>query len=114
MAQKRKAPELHSEVLAGSDAEQEHKERLRKYAGAKKHSVAVASYIVANEPLLYKEAELLAACSSWLIFRFFYLAGKYRMIGGCTCKKHLLCAMCALRRSAKTVMVYALFPIIKI
>jgi len=107
MGQKRKAPELHSELLAGSDAEQEHKERLRKYSGAKKHSNAVADYIVDHDPLLFKEAELLRACSTWLIFRYFYTAGQYRMIGGCTCKKHLLCAMCALRRSAKTVMAYS-------
>lgn len=104
---KRKAPELHSELLAGSDTEREHKERLRKYAGAKNHTQAVADYILTNEATLYKEAELLRACSSWLVFRHFYTVGKYRLIGGCTCKKHLLCAMCALRRSAKTVMVYA-------
>lgn len=104
--QKRKAPDLLSEVLAGSDAEQEHKERLKKYSGAKKHSNQVADHIVAHEPTLYKEAELLRACSTWLIFRHYYTANQYKMIGGCTCKKHLLCAMCALRRSAKTVKEY--------
>lgn len=103
---KRKAPDLYSEVLAGTDAEQEHKERLKKYSGAKKHSNEVADYIVPHEPTLFKEAEALRACSTWLIFRFFYTAGQYKMIGGCTCKKHLLCAMCALRRSAKTVREY--------
>lgn len=107
MGRKRKAPELHTEILAGSDAEQEHKQRLARYAGAKSHTQAVADYILTNEATLYKEAELLRACSSWLVFRHFYTVGKYRLIGGCTCKKHLLCAMCALRRSAKTVMVYA-------
>jgi len=103
---KRKTPELHSEVLAGSDAEQGHKEKLRKYSGAKAHSVSVAEYIISNEPLLFKEAELLQACSSWLVFRHYFTVGKYRLIGGCTCKKHLLCAMCALRRAAKAVMAY--------
>lgn len=107
MGRKRKAPELVGEVLAGSDSEQEHKERLRKYSGAKKHAVAVADYILTHEGTLFNEAELLQACSTWLIFRYFYNAGQYRMIGGCTCKKHLLCAMCALRRSAKTVMAYS-------
>ena len=106
MSGKRKAPDLHSELLAGSDAEQEHKERLKKYSGAKKHSNEVADYIVNHELTLFKEAELLSACSSWLIFRHFYTANQYRLIGGCTCKKHLLCAMCALRRSAKTVREY--------
>ena len=104
--QKRKTPELVSELLAGSEPEQEHKERLKKYSGAKRHSNEVADHILAHNPTLYKEAELLRACSSWLIFRHFYTANKYRLIGGCTCKKHLLCAMCALRRSAKTVKEY--------
>lgn len=102
----RKAPELLSEVLADEGAEQGHRERLRKYTGAKRHSRDVASYILEHSPLLYKTAEQVRACSSWLIFRHYFTAGQYRLIGGCTCKKHLLCAMCALRRSAKTVREY--------
>lgn len=107
MGRKRKTPDLVTEVLAGQDHEQGHKEKLRKYSGAKQHSVSVAEYILANEPTLCKTADQVRACSTWLVFRHFYLAGQYRLIGGCTCKKHLLCAMCALRRSAKTVMAYS-------
>lgn len=103
---KKEAPDLLSEVLAGSDAEKGHTERLQKYSGAKKHTNKVAKYILDHDGVLYKEAEALQACSSWLIFRHFYTASKYKLIGGCTCKKHLLCAMCALRRSAKTVKEY--------
>jgi plasmid rolling circle replication initiator protein Rep len=106
-SRKKENPDLFSEVLAGKETDQGHEEKLRKYSGAKKHSNAVASYIIDHEGTLFKEAELLKACSSWLIFRFFYTKSKYRLIGGCTCKKHLLCGMCALRRSAKTVMAYS-------
>lgn len=101
----RKTPSLQME-LAGTEGEKGHKEKLRVYAGAKAHSMSVASYIITKEPVLFKEAELLQSCSSWLVFRHYLNAGKYRLIGGCTCKKHLLCAMCALRRAAKTVMAY--------
>lgn len=104
--QKRRAPDLLSEVVAGSDAEQEHKERLKKYSGAKKHSNEVAKHILAQEPTLYKEGEQVRDCSNMLVFRHYYTANQYKMIGGCTCKKHLLCAMCALRRSAKLVKEY--------
>jgi len=108
VTRQRKTPDLLPELLAGSaDAHQGHKEKLRRYSGAKAHTNTVAEYILQHEPVLHKEGELLQACSAWLVFRHFYLADQYRLIGGCTCKKHLLCAMCALRRSAKTVMVYA-------
>lgn len=103
---KRKAPDLISEVLAGQEAEEGHRERLRKFSSCKSHTLSVADYIVPHEPTLYKEAEAIRACSAWLIFRHFYTVSQYRLIGGCTCKKHLLCAMCALRRSAKTVREY--------
>ena len=105
--QKRKTPALISEVLAGSDTGQGHKQKLQQYAGAKHHALAVAKYILSEEPALYKVAEQVEACGAWLIFRHFYIQDKYRLIGGCTCRKHLLCAMCALRRSAKQVMAYA-------
>ena len=35
MGGKKRAPDLLSEVLAGKETDQEHKERLGKYAGAK-------------------------------------------------------------------------------
>lgn len=101
----RKTPSLQME-LAGTDGEKGHKEKLRKYAGAKSHSLSVAAHILQHEPLLYKEAEALQACASWLVFRHYFTVGRYRLIGGCSCKKHLLCAMCALRRAAKTVRAY--------
>ena len=106
MGAKKKAPDLLSEVLAGKETDQEHSERLGKYAGAKKHTDSVAAFILSKKPLLRKEWEALRVCSTWLVFRHFYRVGKYRLIGGCSCKKHLLCAMCALRRSARTVREY--------
>jgi len=99
-----KALGLSDVVLGnGSDSDQEHKEKLEKYSKAKQHQVSVADYILQHEPLLNKELIALQDCSTSLIFRHWYTVGQYRLIGGCTCKKHLLCAMCALRRSAKTV-----------
>jgi plasmid rolling circle replication initiator protein Rep len=92
--------------LAGSDAEQGHKEKLVRYSDAKRHQKTVLAHIVDHEPLLFKEAEALQACGSWLTFRNFYTIGQYRLISGCSCKKHLLCGLCALRRAAKQVKSY--------
>lgn len=104
-ARKRRAPSLRSE-LAGTDGERGHKEKLRLYGQAKAHQEAVRLWIIDHDPGLAKEAERMAECSSWLVFRHFFQVDKYRLIGGCTCRQHLLCAMCALRRSAKMVRAY--------
>lgn len=104
MVGKKNTLDLSSEVLAGSkDGEQGHIERLNRYAKAKAHQLGVIDYILTSASDLAREAEQMEGCSHTLIFRNWYTVNKYRLIGGCTCKKHLLCAMCALRRSAKTV-----------
>lgn len=104
MGLNKNALDLSAEVLANeTDEKQGHEKKLSRYAKAKQHQVNVADYILQHEPLLDKELVALQDCSNTLIFRHWYTVNKYRLIGGCTCKKHLLCAMCALRRSAKTV-----------
>lgn len=105
MVEKKNALNLDSEVLANeTNGEKEHLERLGRYAQAKQHQVNVADYILQHEPKMTRELSVLEECSKTLIFRHWHTVGVYRLIGGCTCKKHLLCAMCALRRSAKMVM----------
>lgn len=103
---KRKTPDLVSEVLAGTDAEQGHKEKLLRYSEAKRHQETVLDYILTNEPTMSKEQLALKDCGSILTFRNFYTVNQYRLIAGCSCKKHLLCGLCALRRSAKYVKEY--------
>lgn len=100
---KENALELSDEVLANGSGEQGHLEKLSRYGKAKQHQVSVAEFILQHEPSMDKELVALGDCSKQLWFRNWYTVGQYRLIGGCTCKKHLLCAMCALRRSAKTV-----------
>ena len=102
-SEKRNALELSDEVLANGSGEQGHNEKLLRYGKAKQHQKSVAEYILQHEPKLDKELVSLRDCSTLLWFRNWYTVGQYRLIGGCSCKKHLLCAMCALRRSAKTV-----------
>jgi len=104
MTEKKNALELSDEVLAnGSEENEGHDKKLKRYAKAKHHQLGVTEHILQYEPLLNKELIALQDCSNHLIFRHWYTVHQYRLIGGCTCKKHLLCAMCALRRSARTV-----------
>jgi hypothetical protein len=104
MSENKNALELSDEVCeTDSDEKQGHNEKLSRYGKAKQHQTSVADYILQHEPTLGKELAALQDCSNTLIFRHWYTVNKYRLIGGCSCKKHLLCAMCALRRSAKTV-----------
>jgi hypothetical protein len=55
---------------------------------------------------LSKEYYALHGCASWLRFHHYYNIGEYRLRDGITCKKHLLCNCCAIRRSAILVKTY--------
>ena len=102
---------LLSEILA-DDATEGHSKRLSRYAAAKARQLQVVDYIVqqnviSDKPLLVKEHKALDECGGFLVFRHYYQLDKYRMLAGCTCKKHLLCALCAIRRAAKCVAVFS-------
>ena len=102
---------LLSEILA-DDATEGHSKRLSRYAAAKARQLQVVDYIVqqnviSDKPLLVKEHKALDECGGFLVFRHYYQLEKYRLLAGCTCKKHLLCALCAIRRAAKCVAIFS-------
>lgn len=105
---KKKNPDLFHEVSQASGTDQDHSKKLGRYGAAKQHQASVAEYLLNHEPLLIKEYDALQDCGSWLIFRHWYTVGQYRLIAGCSCKKHLLCGLCALRRAARLVKEYEL------
>jgi len=88
-----------------------HDEQLALYASAKQRQGQVSSWMVQHCPDLVKQAEALTGCAQYLIFHDFYCLGKVLLRGGITCKQHLLCAPCSLRRSASYTKVY--FPRIR-
>lgn len=85
-----------------------HEEQLGLYTTAKQQSESVAQWMVQHCPEFVKQAERLKGCASWLVFHDFFRLGKVLLRGGCTCKQHLLCAPCALRRSASYTKAYYL------
>lgn len=40
-------------------------------------------------------------CGTWLTFRDYYTVQSVKLVGACFCKRHTLCQLCAVRRSAK-------------
>ena len=80
--------------------EQPIKEKLKRYDSAKNHTTKVASYITDHTPEFHKYTKKLFDCGSWLVFRNYYTVEKNRLIKANLCKKHLLCGLCAMRRSA--------------
>ena len=107
----KKEDPLREDVLA-DDTSRDHEKQLARYAVAKSRQKAVADYILQQESegnnlKLSREKEALQNCGEFLIYRHYYLLDKYRLKGGCTCKKHLLCALCAIRRAAKCIAVYS-------
>jgi len=102
---------LVCEVLA-DDTQEGHEKRLNRYAQAKARQQLIVDHIIVrnaegDKPPLIRELKALTECGSFLIFRYYLQPSIYRLIGGCTCKKHLLCALCAIRRAAKCIAVYS-------
>ena len=102
---------LRLEVLA-DDTSRDHEKQLGRYAAAKARQLQVVDHILSEKDKtdkfdLEKELAALQDCGSFLIYRHYYEIDKYRLKGGCTCKKHLLCALCAIRRAAKCIAVYS-------
>lgn len=80
--------------------------RLERYHKAKIRSQTVSNFILHNRPDLVKVGNEVKSCGSWLLFRHFFTVGKFRLIGGITCDKHLLCLLCAIRRAAGQLAAY--------
>lgn len=55
---------------------------------------------------LKPERAALSQCGNYLLFRQYYTVGKVRLAAAHSCKKHLLCPLCAIRRGAKSLKAY--------
>lgn len=102
---------LVNEVLPDISPEGRHEKQLSRYAAAKQRQELVSDFILqeinaTGTQRLHKELVALLKCGSFLLYRHFYTIGEYKLTAGCTCKKHLLCALCAIRRAAKCIALY--------
>lgn len=103
------ADSLTRETQPGLDEASAFSGRLERYAEAKSRALSMADYIKSDVPVNEENSKVLFAletCGSYLVFRDYYTVGKIRLSGMCSCKKHLICPLCAIRRGAKSVKAY--------
>jgi plasmid rolling circle replication initiator protein Rep len=85
-----------------------HEERIASLSKLKKRSRQMSSHMMkmSDNPLDTKTACDVAACSTWLVFNHYYTVDQVRLSKARTCKKHLLCPVCAKIRSVKQAIKY--------
>lgn len=83
-------------------------DRLSRYSEAHHRALNMADYIKTHVQSNNKShlTALLKSCGSYLVFRDYYTVGQIRLHSMTSCKKHLLCPLCAIRRGAKAVKAY--------
>lgn len=120
--EERKAPAVSDALISETTPQEVLEHRLDRYAKAKARSESVQEFIITlldrypqeGNPAynkgefeeLKKLRDQLKECGSYLIFRHYYTVGIHKLTGGCTCKRHLLCMLCAIRRAAKQMTSY--------
>lgn len=105
----RKGNPLSDEILAdgsqqGGDDAAALPVRLARYSGAHHRALEMAHYAKSQGDV--KIYTKLQGCGEYLLFRDYYTVGKVRLAAAQFCKKHLLCPLCAIRRSAKMLKAY--------
>lgn len=78
--------------------------RLARYGKARENALQFQSFLRKSGE--HKLADLLGDCGNYATFRDYFTIGQIRLSHFCTCKKHLLCPLCAIRRGAKALRVY--------
>lgn len=94
--------------------------RIDRYSSARKRALVMVSHLqqVLHEPHLPHQPHLpqvqqlhqvvkeMQDCGNYLLFHHYYTVGKTRLAAMRSCRKHLLCPLCAIRRGAKTLKAY--------
>lgn len=107
-----------SDEIIGDTSDKSFFDRLKRYATAHVRAVDMAKFIrskftdTSSHPFkdYSRNARVIANqlddCGSYLVFRHFYTINEMKLSSMCSCKRHLLCPLCAIRRAAKTIQVY--------
>lgn len=78
--------------------------RLERYGKARANALQFRDFL--REKDEHKLADALGDCGNYAVFRDYFTIGQTRLAKFCTCKKHLICPLCAIRRGAKALRVY--------
>lgn len=104
------ATSLAAETERGSDSIANLPSRLERYAKAKQRALAMRDYIalvIHQTTSTRKVAHNLHECGSYLVFRHYLTRNEARLIAAQTCKQHIICPFCAIRRGAKMLARYS-------
>ena len=89
------------------------KDRLKRYAASHSRALKMGEWIKENITRKTLKGLNLSSllvdlenCGAFLIFRYFFTVDTVKLAGMCSCHKHLLCPLCAIRRAAKSVKAY--------
>jgi hypothetical protein len=86
--------------------------KLDRYGLARHRAEAILEHldVISNGPAsrchAAKTADRLRRCGDYLLFRNYYTVDKVRLHAAHLCQQHLVCPLCAIRRSAKQVGAY--------
>lgn len=78
--------------------------RLSRYGSARENALRFRDFLKGQRE--DKLADALSECGNYAVFREYFTVGQTRLAHFCTCKKHLICPLCAIRRGAKALRVY--------
>ena len=78
--------------------------RLGRYGKARENALQFRDFLLSVDE--NKLADALGDCGNYATFRDYFTIGQTRLANICTCKKHLICPLCAIRRGAKALRVY--------
>lgn len=78
--------------------------RIDRYSKARQRSWDMESFARGRQHV--KEADKLAKCGEYLLFRNYFTVDVVRLHAAEFCKQHLLCPLCAIRRGAKLLKSY--------
>lgn len=114
MDQKKENPLSDPDALAGSRSDRgftnavKHGERIARLGELKKRSRAMSSYLF-DQRLEGPESKLapdVGSCCSWMVFNHYYTVDRVQLSKAYTCKRHLLCPVCAKIRATKQAIKY--------
>ena len=79
--------------------------RIDRYSSARVRAKSMVSHL-RQTGQCDNERSAIASCGNYLLFHQYYTVGKVRLAAVKSCKKHLLCPLCAIRRGAKALKAY--------
>ena len=105
MQRTKKVP-ARDEWLAAEIAKQGPHKKLERYETARLSNENVLTILQESNSSMKRYQEKISDCGSWLVLRHYTQIDETRVIKANFCKKHLLCNLCALRRSALQVQTF--------